>query len=128
VAYLDSLGHDAIIDRWAANQLWQPQGNALPPPLNEQRRLFIQWCAVCHGDAGRGDGPAAASLAIKPRDLVEDNWRYVPAGGDAVAERLALARVIKFGLPATVMAGREYLNDDTILSLVAYLQTLHAKK
>ena len=33
--------------------------------------VYAQNCAVCHGADGRGDGPAAASLPIKPADLVE---------------------------------------------------------
>ncbi|MBC7943733.1 MAG: c-type cytochrome [Burkholderiales bacterium] len=31
--------------------------------------LFKQNCAVCHGAAGRGDGPAGAALDPKPADL-----------------------------------------------------------
>jgi mono/diheme cytochrome c family protein len=33
------------------------------------RALFMDNCAVCHGDAGRGDGPAAAGLTPAPTDL-----------------------------------------------------------
>lgn len=32
-------------------------------------RLYDDHCAVCHGPAGRGDGPAAARLAVAPADL-----------------------------------------------------------
>lgn len=31
--------------------------------------MFKQYCAVCHGPAGKGDGPAAADLKTKPADL-----------------------------------------------------------
>lgn len=33
--------------------------------------VYAQNCTVCHGADGRGDGPAAASLRIKPADLTE---------------------------------------------------------
>lgn len=33
------------------------------------RALYLDYCAGCHGDAGRGDGPAALGLARKPADL-----------------------------------------------------------
>ncbi len=33
------------------------------------RALFAENCAVCHGDGGRGDGPAAAGLTPPPTDL-----------------------------------------------------------
>jgi putative copper resistance protein D len=31
--------------------------------------LYAEYCAVCHGPYGYGDGPAAATLPIKPADL-----------------------------------------------------------
>ena len=33
--------------------------------------LFRQYCAVCHGTAAKGDGPAAAALKVKPADLTQ---------------------------------------------------------
>ena len=39
--------------------------------------LFARNCAVCHGIGGRGDGPAAASLAIPPADLTQAHlWAH----------------------------------------------------
>ncbi len=35
--------------------------------------LFAANCAVCHGVEGRGDGPAAATLAMKPADLASEH-------------------------------------------------------
>ena len=37
--------------------------------------LFNIYCWVCHGRGGRGDGPAAANLPIRPRDLTEREFR-----------------------------------------------------
>ena len=28
--------------------------------------LYAKWCAACHGETGRGDGPNAANLPVKP--------------------------------------------------------------
>ena len=33
------------------------------------RALYGDYCAVCHGDGGRGDGPAAAGMTPPPVDL-----------------------------------------------------------
>src|SRR5437762_3011112 len=33
--------------------------------------LYRQHCAVCHGDRGRGDGPATRDITIKPADLAD---------------------------------------------------------
>lgn len=37
--------------------------------IAEGAHLFAAHCAVCHGAAGRGDGPAAATLQPRPPDL-----------------------------------------------------------
>ncbi|HWI28231.1 MAG TPA: copper homeostasis membrane protein CopD [Stellaceae bacterium] len=42
--------------------------------LNQGALVFAANCAICHGADARGDGPAAASLPIKPPDLI----RHVP--------------------------------------------------
>ncbi|PRY26140.1 cytochrome c [Aliiruegeria haliotis] len=31
--------------------------------------LFFRYCATCHGEKGRGDGPTATVLSVKPPDL-----------------------------------------------------------
>ncbi len=38
-------------------------------PQADGKALFHDYCAGCHGDDGRGDGPAALGLARKPADL-----------------------------------------------------------
>jgi cytochrome c oxidase cbb3-type subunit 2 len=121
LAYLDSLGADAGPDRWGTARQWRPAARRRAILPDEQARLFAQWCAPCHGDGGRGDGPLATHLLLRPRDLAGEPWRFVPAGED---EALALARLIKFGAPGTAMAGREYLPDDEIAALAAYVQAL----
>jgi len=37
--------------------------------IADGRAIFTQRCAVCHGERGAGDGPAAASLNPRPPDL-----------------------------------------------------------
>jgi mono/diheme cytochrome c family protein len=38
--------------------------------------LFAQYCASCHGDHGKGNGPTAASLTVKPGDLTQMENKY----------------------------------------------------
>jgi copper resistance protein D len=41
------------------------------PSVVHGAALYARDCVLCHGASGRGDGPAAASLAIRPADLTE---------------------------------------------------------
>lgn len=41
---------------------------ANPEALKAAKTLYITNCSPCHGTKGKGDGPAAAALAIKPAD------------------------------------------------------------
>jgi mono/diheme cytochrome c family protein len=34
----------------------------------EGKKLYVDYCSTCHGEKGKGDGPAAAALPVKPAD------------------------------------------------------------
>ena len=37
--------------------------------------IFKTRCVTCHGESGKGDGPASASLNPKPRDYTDAEWQ-----------------------------------------------------
>lgn len=39
------------------------------PGAQDGRALFMQNCAVCHGENAKGDGPMARAMAKAPKDL-----------------------------------------------------------
>lgn len=57
--------------RWmAATAALAALGACSPqPPEVSGRALYAEYCAICHGVGGRGDGPAAAGLTPPPTDL-----------------------------------------------------------
>lgn len=59
----------------------------------EARDYYRKMCVSCHGEAGRGDGPAADVLAVKPRD-------FAAPGFLAGVDQGQLQRVILEGGPA----------------------------
>jgi putative copper export protein/mono/diheme cytochrome c family protein/peroxiredoxin len=78
--------------------------------------IFATNCAPCHGTRGQGDGPLAASLSVKPANLIEHALHHRP--GD-------LFWWIAHGIPQTPMpafSGR--LDDAEIWNVVRYLQAL----
>src|SRR5262245_59266963 len=68
---------NAIVFAGAAAVMWacaQPAAQQVPPPALALDVLtggdsFRFYCASCHGDSGRGDGPTAAVLKTRPADL-----------------------------------------------------------
>ena len=56
----------------------------------EATAVFSSRCATCHGLQGRGDGPAAASLAPKPRSFHDAAWQQSVSDDH-------LSKVILFG-------------------------------
>ncbi len=38
---------------------------------NDGAQMYTEYCAVCHGKDGKGNGPAAAALKAKPADLTQ---------------------------------------------------------
>ncbi len=119
LVYLASLGVET--DELRATQVgeWAPA-----PGVSGRRetgaRLFTRLCMNCHGAEGKGDGVMAMRLSVRPPDWSRDAWRRV----DAADEAGTLARIIKFGLPGSPMAGHEYLRDEEVVSLAAYVRSL----
>jgi high-affinity iron transporter len=83
--------------------------------------VYRAQCAMCHGADGRGDGPAAAMLSPKPRDLSSrEFWagRTLESVADAVRQ----------GKPGTAMMGyQSVLTAEEIREVAAYLRTLEAQ-
>ena len=56
---------------------------------NSGEEMYTEYCAVCHGKTGKGDGPAVSALKVAPTDLTllaKGNNGKFPA--DHVAEVL----------------------------------------
>lgn len=62
----------------AAASQEKPQIVKRPPPhtdVADSQGMFREYCASCHGLAGKGDGPAAAALKTVPADLTRISAR-----------------------------------------------------
>ena len=107
---------------------------------------YVANCAVCHGVTGKGDGPYAASLAIKPPDLTvlaKNNGGVFPTNrvselidGRAQVQGHGPREMPVWGEDYLSQAGREYddypINREAfvrgrILALIDYLYQLQAK-
>ena len=81
--------------------------------------VFAANCATCHGDGGRGDGPAAIGLEPPPADLTDGAWTT----GDGSLQ--AITNTIEHGSPGTAMIGwKGTLTDAEIAAAAAWIQQL----
>lgn len=97
-------------------------GLASGADVTKGKAIYDQYCAGCHGAAGKGDGAAAASLNPKPRDL--SNKAYVGGLKDDY-----LIQIVKGGGAAVkksplMPAMGNALKEDQIKDVVAYLRSL----
>jgi cbb3-type cytochrome oxidase subunit 1/cbb3-type cytochrome oxidase cytochrome c subunit/mono/diheme cytochrome c family protein len=140
-AYLESLGRDgtlAGLDDESPGQLMDPADEerfcdcAIPRrrapapllstdlPAGERARFalrgkqaFARHCASCHGPAGKGDGPAAASLLPAPRDLTTAHF------SDA-----ALSKALWHGVRGSAMPGWHEHSTQELLALAVFVRGL----
>jgi mono/diheme cytochrome c family protein len=78
--------------------------------------LYASNCAICHGETGEGDGPAAAGLELAPSDLHEGHVQENTDG--------ALFFIISHGKPDTPMpAWDNVLDEDERWHVVNFLRT-----
>lgn len=71
-----------------------------PAAQAEAAKIFMQRCSTCHGANGGGDGPGAADLNPKPRNLQDKDWqatvtddyieKIIKEGGAAVGKSAAM--------------------------------------
>ena len=118
VAYLASL-NDAR--HWDGVAQWQPAPAAWQQSDRadgaDGERLFAEHCATCHSPGGAARTKWASSFHRVPPDLARDALQHVTAADP----RTDIARIAKFGIQGTDMPGREYLPDDEITAIAAYV-------
>ena len=83
-------------------------------------------CAACHGNSGRGDGPAAGGLNPKPADLSEA--AFYQTVNDTYLVEIIKEGGSKLKKSPLMPAWRGALSDKDILNVIAYLRSLPARK
>jgi mono/diheme cytochrome c family protein len=103
--------------------------------------LYVQYCAACHGSAGKGDGPLAATLKRPPADLTQiatrNGGRFDEAALMSVVDgRRAVAEHGPREMPVWGARFEDELKGEPMhtyvgllqtRSLVDYLRTIQAK-
>lgn len=119
----------------------KPEIKHVPAPATSAafgKEMFKAYCAPCHGQSGKGDGPAAAALKTPPPDLTvlaKNNGGKFPS--DRVASILrGQATVTAHGnqdMPVwgpvfwRMSGGHEAEVQQRIANLTRYIETLQVK-
>lgn len=87
------------------------------------QEIFAQSCAVCHGETGQGDGPAAKTLDPAPVNLAD------PAMMGSVDDGYLYWRISEGGqmepFNSAMPAWADGLSDQQIWQVITYLRTLN---
>jgi mono/diheme cytochrome c family protein len=102
------------------------------------KEMFASYCAVCHGVAAKGDGPAASALKTPPPDLTvlaKKNGGKYPSAHVAAVIR-GQATLVSHGTPempvwgplfSSISGGRPAQVQQRISNLAEYVGTLQEK-
>ncbi|MEZ5964585.1 MAG: hypothetical protein R3F56_12120 [Planctomycetota bacterium] len=81
----------------------------------EARSAFDTICTSCHGNVGKGDGPAAAAMDPKPRSFGDKSWqdsvtdehiiKVITLGGAAVGKSPVMVAQPQFKAKPEVLRG-----------------------
>ena len=94
------------------------------PDPEAGRAAYLQSCARCHGDAGKGDGLDAKRFYPRPRDLTLGVYKFRSTVSGTPPTDEDLFRTITQGLPGTNMPDWPHLPEATRWQLVDYLKSL----
>ena len=86
------------------------------------KKLYLTYCSSCHGDSGKGDGPAARSLPVKPANHTDGTVMnklsdkflldIISKGGSAV------------GKSAMMPGWSGQFNENQLRDIVAYVRSI----
>lgn len=90
------------------------------PSLKSGEKLYVQNCALCHGNSGLGDGPAGKGLDPSPANFAD-------ADGMKALSPFAAFNTIRLGVPGTGMVSFPHLSDQEAWELAFYVNSLRFK-
>jgi mono/diheme cytochrome c family protein len=107
-------------------------------PSDSGKEMFKSYCAVCHGTAGKGDGPAASAMKTPPTDLTvlaqKNSGKYPSAHvasvirGQATLPSHGNEEMPVWGrLFSSISQGSQGQVQQRVANLVDYIGTLQAK-
>ncbi len=105
-----------LVDAYPTSYVTNPLP-ASPATVTQGAALFHAHCVPCHGQTGRGDGPAAAALGAPPADLTAEHVDDHTDGD--------IFWWLTYGMAGTAMPGFEHtLSDTERWQLIRFVRSL----
>jgi mono/diheme cytochrome c family protein len=87
------------------------------------KRLYLKFCAQCHGDNGDGNGYATPHLLPRPRDFTTGKFKVRSTPTGALPTHQDLVNIIRRGMPYTSMPAWPSLSDGDVSDLAHFIKT-----
>ena len=81
------------------------------------RTLFLEHCAICHGEGANGHGRRRQSLSGPPADFTDPSWSERTPPGRAF-------EIVRGGVPGTSMPAWKIFDEAQTWDLVSYLHSV----
>jgi mono/diheme cytochrome c family protein len=107
----------------AATFLWvTAPGAAERGDAAKGKETFAKTCGTCHGNTGKGDGPAGAALNPKPKDLTDK--AYVSKLDDTYLTNIIGKGGAAVGKSPLMPPFSSQLKEQDIKDVIAYIRSL----
>ncbi|MGE5304215.1 MAG: c-type cytochrome [Alphaproteobacteria bacterium] len=88
----------------------------------EGKKLYTTYCAGCHGDKGKGNGPAASALPVKPANLSDGTvMNQLP---DKFLVEIVSKGGVAVGKSPLMPALGNQINANQLRDIIAYIRNL----
>ena len=87
------------------------------------KRVYLKYCAQCHGDNGDGEGYAAPHLLPKPRNFTTGKFKVRTTATGALPTHQDLVNIIRRGMPYTSMPGWPELTDQEVSDVAHFIKS-----
>ena len=92
------------------------------------KAIYNAKCAQCHGENGKGDGPASSVLYPRPRDFTAGKFKIRSTESGSIPSDDDLLSAIRNGLPGSSMPDwKPLLRGDSLTAVLAHVKSFSSR-